>query len=329
MNSATPRPIAAGTSSPRLRQRHDSFTLVEVLVSMAIFSIMLIAIASMLNYVAAGWLAGVNNADNFTTARTLLTVLDRDVQRMAMRRDLAAFADQTNGPAFAFYTADQGYTPTASSNTRSLSIVKYALVTTTTNSILQRLNYGMDYTLGSAPTTPAIGYTTNLVALTNSTFVANSPENIASGVIAFQWQFIDGSGTILTPPYYLTSQPPYSSANFPPSYTSANLPPSGPTPFWFDYIYPNASYNPKMLVVSVAVVSDPTSAFLQNNSTYLPTLVADFPTTLPSGQTNQTYAQYWNGQLNSSTFGAGMPLPLRTAGAIKVFERHIPLPIGL
>jgi prepilin-type N-terminal cleavage/methylation domain-containing protein len=320
----------------------NSFTLVEMLVAMAVFSIMLLGIATMLNYVAAGWLAGVNSADNYTTARTLLTVLDRDVQRMALRRDLAAFATN-NVPTFAFYTSDQGYTLGAANNTRTLSLVQYSLATSTTGSYLQRLNYGMDYLTnasGIGTNSPAFGSSTisctNLVALTNATVVANAPlENVASGVIAFQWQFIDGTGSILTPPYTMTSLPvywqgtsaPYSLSSAPPN-TYTSPPPSGTTPFWFDYVYPNASYNPRMLVVSIVVVSNPAFIILQQNSIYLTTLLSDFPTTLPSGQQNQTFAQYWNGLLNAGGFGSGLPAQLRTPGAIKVFERHIPLPIS-
>ncbi len=334
MNS-TPLPLPA--LSPRVRR--DSFTLVEMLVAMTVFSIMLVAIATMLNYVVASWQGEINSADNFSKARTLLSVLDRDAQSMALRRDLAAFADQTNGPAFAFYTADKGFTPGASSNTRALSLVQYSLQSTSTGSVLRRLNYGMDFltnTSGAATNSPSIGYATNLVQLTNSTVTANAPiENVATGVIAFQWQFVDGTGTILTPPYNLTSlplywqgaSPPYQLSSAPP-YTYTTPPPSSATPFWFDYISPNATYNPRTLIVSVVVVSNSAYTILQQNSTFMTTLTNNFSATLPSGQSNQTFAQYWNSQLNATGFGTGLPEQIRTPNAIKVFERHIPLPIN-
>ena len=159
--------------------------------------------------------------------------------------------------------------------------------------------------------TPTIG-TTGLTQLGSSSV---QTENISTGIIRFQIQFIDGTGAILTPPYSLTSTPP-----------SSSNPPSGATPFWFDFANPGGSYNPRIAVLSMVVINDTAYKLALQNSAYMTNLLADFPVSAP---TNQTYSQAWDAILNpaSGSFGSNLPAPLRDQGAIQVFERHIPLPL--
>jgi prepilin-type N-terminal cleavage/methylation domain-containing protein len=286
------------------------FTLVELLVSISVLSLLLVAMASMTGFVAKTWLNGVNSTDNFTKGRVVLNLLDRDIQMMVMREDLPAFVDGSGNSACAFYTNVEGSPGSDTGNTRSVSLVQYILNTPTTTPTLQRVNYGMNFLSGSG-VTPSIGAT----GLTQLGSPNVQTESVFTGIIAFQIQFIDGSGTILTPPYSLSSAPP-------PTSTGA---PTSPTPFWFDYSNPSGSYNPRIAVVSMVVLSD--SAYnIALQSGKLGTVSSDFPTTAP---TNQTYSQVWNDILNpsSGTFGANLPAPLRDGGGIQVFERHIPLPL--
>jgi len=333
-------------------RRRGSFTLVELLVSMVILSLILIGLATMMSFVTRTWLAGINSADNFTKARTLLTVLDRDAQMVILRRDVAAFTDNTGTNAVcAFYTTIQGNPATGltSPDTRAISLVKYSLVqlptaATATSSVLQRLTCGMNFVTNNPSSitnvTPTVGYSTNLIQTANYAFTNVPPENISTGVVAFHWQFIDGSGTILTPPFSLSSTPAFSASNLPPYY--ASTPPASSIPFWFDYYNPSASYNPRTLVVSMVVVCNNAYKLAMATGT-LGTLITNFPspasglpadmptiTTSTGTYATETYAQYWNSKLNPSngTFGAGLPAPVHGQGAIMVFERHIPLPIN-
>jgi prepilin-type N-terminal cleavage/methylation domain-containing protein len=300
------------------QQQERAFTLIELIASLAILSLMLIGLATMMSFVIKTWLGGINSVDNFTKARVVMSLMDRDIQTMVLRRDMAAFADQTNGAACAFYTGVQGQ---PGSDTRAISIVQYSLMQTpasaATSSYLQRLNYGMNYT--SAGMTPSAGNTANLIQLTNNVVVAAPPETLSTGVIAFQWQFVDGTGTVLNPRYStLSSTPP----------TTSTLP-TLPTPFWFDFSNPTGSYNPRIVVISMVVLSN--SAYrLASQTGNLQNVVNCFSSVnAPLTSTNPIYSQAWNAALSSpSPAFLALPAPIRDQGAIQVFERHIPLPIN-
>jgi prepilin-type N-terminal cleavage/methylation domain-containing protein len=295
---------------PRSVLGKNGFTLVEILVSISVLSVLLVGMASVTNFVAQTWLAGVNSNDNFTKGRVVLNLLDRDIQMMVLRSDLPAFVDASGNPAPAFYTNVEGNQGTDAGNTRSVSLVQYLLASSTTAPTLQRINCGMNFLPGSG-ITPTIG-ASSLTQLGN---VNAQTDTVFKGIIHFQIQFIDGSGTILTPPYSLSSTPPASSS-----------PPTAPTPFWFDYANPSGSYNPRVAVVSMVVLSNSAYDLAKQDGTVMSHLLADFPTTAP---TNQTYSEVWNNVLNPSTgtFDASLPAPLRESGGIQVFERHVPLPL--
>jgi hypothetical protein len=80
----------------------------------------------------------------------------------------------------------------------------------------------------------------------------------------------------------------------------------------------------------MVVMSNNAYNLAQKTST-LSQVQADFPLSLPAN-TNQSYAAYWSGLLNSpasGSFDPSLPAPIRGPGGILVFERHIPLPIGI
>ena len=295
-----------------------SFTLVEMLVAMAILSLMLVAIASAMGLVSRIWLQGVGATDNYTKARVALGLLDRDIQLMVLRRDLAAFTDSTGTQtSCAFYTMVDGSPGT---DTRALSLVQYSMSqlpspSAATNSTLQRLNYGMNFNTNTSAMTPEVGYNARLVQLTNSVVTANAvTDNVFTGIIQFQIQFIDGTGTILNPPYNTLSSTPPSTSTLP----------TLPTAFWYDFANPGGTYNPRGVVVSMVVLSNPAYIVAtQPGSTYLQTIIGCFSTAPPS---NQTYSQVWNSFLNAPT-PAFLKLPPSIRSGIQVFERHIPLPI--
>jgi prepilin-type N-terminal cleavage/methylation domain-containing protein len=271
--------------------RRAGFTLIELLVSMTILSIILIALGSATGYVSRLWLNGVGAMDNFTKARVVLTLLDRDIQMMVLRRDLAAFVDSSTppNPACAFYTNVQGSPGT---DTRAISLVQYRLATPATTPTLQRLNYGMNFLNTASAVTPTVS-TASLTQLGNSNV---QPETVFTGIIRFQIQFLDGTGAI---------QPTYS----------------------FTYSQPLPPANSRTVIVSMLVLSNPAYKLAtQGGGTWMSSLAndsADFPTT---ALTNQTYSQVWNASLNSPS-ATLLSLPLAIRSGIQVFERHIPLPI--
>jgi len=276
------------------RESRLAFTLVEMLVAMLVLSLMVAGLATATSYVTGLWLSSTGAVDNFTKARVVLNLLDRDVQTMVMRRDLAAFVTNSSGNATcSFYANVPGNPGTGFSggtyDTRSVSLVQYLLTNSTTAPTLLRYNYGVNFITNTATAAiPTVGTTTTLVAPANSTLQSDP---IFTGIMQFQWQFLDGTGTL---------QPTYS----------------------YNYTQPSAPSNSRILVISLAVVSNP-AYIVANKTGNMAALAGCFSTNTP---TNQTYSQVWNAFLNapSATF-LSMPEPVRKG--VRVFERHIPLPI--
>jgi prepilin-type N-terminal cleavage/methylation domain-containing protein len=297
MNASRPLAVKSG------------FTLIELLVSMAILSIMLLAMATMSSFVSKVWLNGIGATDNFTKARVVLNLLDRDIQMMVMRRDLAAFVDSGsnnkvdgNGNAYcSFYTNVQGNPPAGASSpdTRALSLVQYIVSTPSATPTLQRLNYGVNFPAVAPAVTPtilmSIANTSSLPAPNNASVAT---ETVFTGIVRFQIQFVDGNGAVTAAYNYPYSQP---------------LP-----------VPPTAS---RAVIVSMLVLSN--SAYklaIQNGGSVMTTLLADFPnTSLPTGIT--TWSQYWNSILTPTTGTLDVNLPPVVRGGIQVFERRIPLPM--
>ena len=303
-----------------------SFTLVEIMVSMVILSIMLIGLATMMAYVTRAWLNALGALDNFTKARVMLTLQDRDIQMMVLRPDLGSFVGTNSTPACSFYTKVEGNEGMTTNDTRSISLVQYYVTTNATTTpyipayTLVRSAYGVGFppttatawstnaTTNQPPWFTSVGNTNTMSQLASVSPTTQS-ESLAAGVIAFQWQFIDGNGAIWTPPY------------LPTGYTGTNT----SLPFYFNFVKPNSPTNPRIVVVSMVVLSN-IAYKLASQTGAITNVVADFPATLPTSATNQTYSQYWNSIYSSSTnFGSNLPEPVRHG--IQIFERHIPLPI--
>jgi prepilin-type N-terminal cleavage/methylation domain-containing protein len=283
---------------PRQKSRAAGFTLIELLVSITILSLILFSLAQAIGFVAQLWVNGVGATDNMTKARDVLSVMNRDLSQMVLRPDTAAFVDQNGNSACAFYTSVQSN----GTDTRSVSLVQYKLNPGSQTGVLGRLTYGMNYT---STITPIVS---NPAPTALTQLGSSSTETLATGVIQFQYQFVDGTGTILNPPYVPTGS------------TSTLT-----TPFTFDYVNPRDTANPRAVVVSLVVLSNSAYTLASQNSTIMTRLQTDFPSTTPAA--NKTYGSVWNATLNpaSGTFDSSLPVPVRSG--LRVFQHYIPLPV--
>jgi prepilin-type N-terminal cleavage/methylation domain-containing protein len=291
--------------------KQPGFTLVELLVSITILSIMLFSLAQAIGYVSQLWINGVGTVDNFGKARDILTVMDRDIQQMVMRSDLPAFVvNPAANPlqACSVYTNVEGNQGTSTPDGRTISLVEYYPNFNGGIFTLSRLNYGNNF---SQSQTPIIA-TTTLTDLS----LATSPytETVATGVVQFGYQFVDGTGTIQTPGptnYVKNSSYPIAA-------------PSALYTYSYNFTAPGASSNPRAVIVSLLVLSNSAYQLALQNAHIATQLTTDFSGTLPA---NTTYSQFWNSTLNPTTGTLDPTLPAPVRAGLRVFQRYIPLPV--
>jgi prepilin-type N-terminal cleavage/methylation domain-containing protein len=165
-----------------MERRHQyAFTLIELLVAICVLAIILVLFSQMISLVTATWKKGRARVDNFTLARNTLSVIERDIQSMVLRPDLAAFVDENGEPACAFYTCFP-----APGGNRNLSLIEYRF--TSTPPKMLRRDYSFNYPPTAGPTL-TLSNTTHLPDLINAT-----EQSVADGIIGFQIQFLDGDG---------------------------------------------------------------------------------------------------------------------------------------
>ncbi|MBN8711999.1 MAG: hypothetical protein BGO12_06255 [Verrucomicrobia bacterium 61-8] len=252
----------------------SAFTLIELLLAFAVLSLLLILLAQAVGAVQQTWLSGVARIDNFSKARVILGMIDRDLQSAVLRPDLAAFLDENGNPACAFYTQISGV-----NGNRRLSLVRYSQTNFATNAVFRRADYGLDFSTNSM----TLATTNKLPDLAKAV-----EQEVAEGVLRFEWQFVAADGT------------------FQPGYR-------------FDYTNPEASSNTRSVIISLLALDD-RAIKIGSETGKLDALLQKFSGTPATGQ---TYASLWNAVIQNPSFSAGLPAPL--TGGVRVFERHYPL----
>ncbi|MEI8340007.1 MAG: prepilin-type N-terminal cleavage/methylation domain-containing protein [Verrucomicrobiota bacterium] len=171
------------------------FTLIELLLAIAVLSMVLVLVTQAVTAVMRTWEYGAARIDNFSKARVVLGLLDRDLQSAVLRPDLAAFVDESGSNACAFYTQISG-----SQGDRRLSLVRYILTTSSSTALLQRSDYGLFYSSGSS--TLSLSNTSNLPDLSKTV-----SQDITDGILRFEWQFVAADGSLQSSYQYDSSNP--------------------------------------------------------------------------------------------------------------------------
>jgi type II secretion system protein J len=159
--------------------KRAAFTLLELLVAMAVLVLLLVLLVQVIGAVSDTWRSGTARIHNFSKARVILSLLDRDIQAAVLRRDLAAFVDESGSPACAFYAKARG-----GDGDRRLALIRYARLPG--SAVLQRADYGLDY----RSRIPTFSETGSLADLDKA-----SVQEVADGIIGFAWQFLASDGS--------------------------------------------------------------------------------------------------------------------------------------
>jgi len=304
------------------RKSTGGFTLVEILVSVAVLGLMMVGVAQMMNSALSATLGGYKHMDADTQARLVLDRMAFDISRITKRPDVDYYFQKnlTSGGSpnygndqMAFYSESGGYFPTSvtgTSGASDVSLVGYKII----NNQLCRLSKGLSWNgvssslpamvfnpLANVPTTPV----TNII--TNNTITSTSWNGTANGiangadsnyqvfgdqVFRIEYTFLVQSSPTSTIPGQLTSLGGfYDSPWFTPDTT------------------PNALKDVTAIVVSIAVLDTKSRALLGSSATsYLNTAASDL--------SDDTFTTQPTGALAPSTVESDLPLSLWKANLL-------------
>ena len=283
-----------GTRSGADPARRKAFSLIELLVSIAVLSILVVLLTQMLGMVAKTWTSGKSQADNFTQARIALDMIARDIEAISLRPDLPAFlTGNPPTPEMAFYTKQKGFVSETNSGNRSLSRVRYFVTNVVGGSALRRSAVGFDFG-------DDVGYVaTGTVPWSVPSGGAAFGSDIGPGVLVLRHQFIGTNGT--------------------------NIPPQDVNPGWKDGSSGAIGVgNLRAIVVSLAVMDADSIKILKNSGT-VTNLQGNFSTAAPGAV--RSYASAWQAQLDDPSrplLSGGVP-PGVLKG-LRVFETTVMLP---
>jgi prepilin-type N-terminal cleavage/methylation domain-containing protein len=255
-------------SARLVNRERRGFTLVEVLVAMAVFLVMMVFIVSILGSVHSIWRTGSVRADNFMRARLALGLVHQDLSLAVLGQGYPAFVA---GEEAAFPSAREGFRPGAAAfGDRPLSWVAYRLETNPASPQfgLQRGDRGFNFTDDAQAFQ---GTNAATVPSPELVYPAGAFHHVGPGVLRFDLRFQRNDG-VLTNGY---------------AYDPEN---------------PTAPGNTPVAVATLLVVDEGTAAFLQNSGR-----LGDFLIHFPEPPEGTDAAQTWSTPVESGTALALLP----------------------
>jgi prepilin-type N-terminal cleavage/methylation domain-containing protein len=311
-----------------------AFTLIEMLVSIAVLSLLVVALCTIINSTSATLGTSWSRLQSDEDGRLVLDRLQIDLQNMLIRPDIDYDFIQNTGPGndwLGFYASEPGYTTPTGTTKRVMTVIDYqTYVNPTTlrptlergsNDIFQWASGTSGMIFSSNPTI----YTTSSTQTGGSTIYSleaepndtTKPTDILSNAV-FRFEVS-----------YLVQIP--ASQNTSRNLNSSNNPVS---PVLLPYV---PAYLPisdvVAIVVTIAELDTQNSKIVPNSS--WATLVAALPDatgsiTVTGAGGTATYnvtagtstALAWNNAITGNGFAATAGIPQKAASAIRIYERY-------
>lgn len=299
------------------------FTLVELLVAMAVLALILVFVAQLMNSATQTTTARQKRMDADSQARTIFDKMAVDFSRMLRRADVDYLAKGTAAPNsaagamtgndfLAFYTAADGYYGTASApparNARNpVSLVGYFVATDAQNrSQFVRLSKGLGWEakgsnwqdLAYLPVTVSLKWPSlfNRDASQLSGMADPDFQTIGDSVVRFEYTYLlkpaaAGSGPALSiSPYATDAALNHTSVDF--------------------------HRDVAAIAVTLAII-DPTSRVIVSDYSKLTS-----ESLFPDAAAGTTPDEGWIAKINSPAFATSASIPVGAASAVRVYQRY-------
>jgi type II secretory pathway component PulJ len=331
------------------------FTLVEILVSMAVLMLIMVLVAELMSSATATIGASRKHMDPDSQARLIFDRMAVDFSRMVMRQDVDYHLRKIDGGSdeMAFYCEAPGYYSDAgnaapSRNARNpVSVVGYRVLSDTFNGRqrcqLERGTKGLGWEPNGASWQDMAYLPITLIAGSNARwpdFFTTSPADpdfqmVGDQVFRFEFTYVLSDGTLSSKPVrnipglkcdLAQSSPPGPSADRAAGYSKGSR--------WFDttagkgYICLDNRADSAVwgsigvtdvgaIVVALAIL-DPTSRVIVNDFTAMANALPDAP---PTGE----IASAWEDVVKSGSFAQTGGIPLKAASAVRIYQRYFPI----
>jgi type II secretion system protein J len=190
-----------------MRRFNHGFTLVELLLAMAVLALLILFVTSLINSAATITTLDSKRMDADSQARQLLDRMAIDFTQMVKRSDVDYYLKSSANPQtagndqLAFYSTVAGYCPaTSTSAQRSpISLVSYRI---NSQNKLERMGKGLVWN-GSTTDTPMVFWATIAATWPTATTTASDPdyEEIGPQVFRFEYYYLLRNGTVSDTPW--------------------------------------------------------------------------------------------------------------------------------
>lgn len=306
------------------RKRHSAFTMVELIVTMAVLLLLIALIAQLFNSAQAVTGMGNKHMDADSQARAVFDRMAIDFAQMVKRSDVDCFLKDTtntflNGSAsnpagndqIAFFSQVAGY---SQGSPGPVSLVSYRVYTDGTNAYLQRLSYGLLWNgdaadNASAPGNTPVVYLPIKIAdkwpnAVSNTLTDNNYELAGPQIFRMEYYYVL-KGQTVAGTYYpsVLSHIPWDKRNPGPNHTAVN------------------GLRDVAAIGVVIAVADAKSQVLINNGALMQLAqnMSDFPQTVASGNNTAgpgDLEAQWQQAIDASNY-----IPRIAASGIRIYRR--------
>jgi prepilin-type N-terminal cleavage/methylation domain-containing protein len=284
-----------------LHRRADGFTLVEMMVSVAMLSVLVFLLMTIMNSTSATVGTSWSRLQSDQDGRLVLDRLQIDLQNMLLRPDIDyEFVQNTGNDKLAYYATEPGYNPVPKGTTgkRVASIIVYKMVNSASGQPMlgRGANDGFQWAGSSgAPSVPPMIFTTTpQLSLDNSTITpleTTTPDTLSPNIFRFEISFLLKNPTNAAAP---KQSAPALVASLPKHTPIANV---------------------AAIIVTLAEIDS------QNAKVIPPGSWSKLVAALPDAGGAST-AQAWNAAIASPNFATIANIPPKAASAVRVYERY-------